>query len=97
MLHIQRAAPSCSRWMHLFAAAPRRRVGYRKGELEGCNVSRIMPAPFSVQHDGGHGCCREVEGLTWLQGLTVLMGRGRWAGGVPVLAPHRKCTTGWHA
>lgn len=30
-----------------------RMFGYRKGELEGSNVSRIMPAPFSMQHDGG--------------------------------------------
>lgn len=29
-----------------------RLFGYRKGELEGCNVMCIMPNPFSAQHDG---------------------------------------------
>ncbi|KAL4422853.1 hypothetical protein ABPG75_009050 [Micractinium tetrahymenae] len=29
-----------------------RMFGFRKGELEGNNVSRIMPNPFSMQHDG---------------------------------------------
>lgn len=28
-----------------------RLFGYRKGELEGSNVARIMPNPFSAQHD----------------------------------------------
>ena len=28
-----------------------RLFGYRKGELEGSNVMRIMPNPFSAQHD----------------------------------------------
>jgi len=32
-----------------------RLFGYRKGELEGCNVMRIMPNPFSAQHDGERG------------------------------------------
>ena len=26
--------------------------GYRKGELEGKNVSLLMPAPFSTRHSG---------------------------------------------
>lgn len=39
-----------------------RLFGYRKGELEGSNVARIMPNPFSAQHDSERlarllGCC----------------------------------------
>ena len=33
-------------------AAFLRLLGYRKGELEGCNIMRLMPNPFSAQHDG---------------------------------------------
>lgn len=38
-----------------------RMFGYRKGELEGKNISMLMPAPFSQQHDSEcHGARSEL-------------------------------------
>ena len=56
-----------------------RLFGYRKGELEGSNVARIMPNPFSAQHDSeGRG----GAGWAWLAGAVQCVGLApsAWAG-----------------